>query len=265
MNMEKLHLNSRKHIIEEKDISEWLYIPIDMDSLIIKRKVTCQNNLTILDVTNHMWMAGILKVSGCGFKMKQNDSEIEFPHGSYGIFFPPYSIVETELISAVNFELEVILSQRPLGPSFSKQPVVFKTAYTTTPVTYIDICDFLEHSEAKVNVGRTTKLTASAARIKGAIDECYDDPITLSTLAQKLRITPKLLSRCFRESYCISPSCYRKHLRILSAGIKLLQHQSKIVDVAFDCGYNDLSRFNKQFRSVVGTQPKEFKGKRGTL
>jgi AraC-like DNA-binding protein len=34
------------------------------------------------------------------------------------------------------------------------------------------------------------------------------------------------------------------------------------VDISYDCGFNNLSHFNKQFRKLIGKTPSEFRSLR---
>lgn len=54
--------------------------------------------------------------------------------------------------------------------------------------------------------------------------------------------------------------------RITAASRQLVQHPNhSIAEVAFDCGYNNLSNFNRQFRLRMGMSPSEYRERWQTL
>ena len=52
----------------------------------------------------------------------------------------------------------------------------------------------------------------------------------------------------------MSPSAYLHHLRVAEATFRLAVGEP-IIEISMDVGYNDLSRFYKQFHKVTKTSP----------
>jgi AraC-like DNA-binding protein len=52
----------------------------------------------------------------------------------------------------------------------------------------------------------------------------------------------------------MNPSSYLRQLRVADAPLRLAQGE-EIINVSHDMGYNDLSRFYKQFRQTTETSP----------
>lgn len=55
-----------------------------------------------------------------------------------------------------------------------------------------------------------------------------------------------------------SPVAYRNQLRVYDASVKMLKGES-IAKAAHDVGFQDLSRFNKQFKVKMRAIPSQFK------
>jgi two-component system response regulator YesN len=69
-----------------------------------------------------------------------------------------------------------------------------------------------------------------------------------------LNISHEHLSRQFKKDYGLSPSAYLHKLRVAEATFRLTLGE-EIIDISQDVGYNDLSRFYKQFKKATHTSP----------
>ena len=64
----------------------------------------------------------------------------------------------------------------------------------------------------------------------------------------------------FREMAGMGAAEYLNRLRIQKACEEILSGSS-ISGAAFDCGFRNLSNFNRQFRMMVGCTPREYRGR----
>ena len=72
--------------------------------------------------------------------------------------------------------------------------------------------------------------------------------------ADRLKVSHEHLSRQFKKDYGLTPSAYLHKLRVAEATSRLSKGE-EIIDISLDVGYNDLSRFYKQFRKATRTSP----------
>ena len=56
-----------------------------------------------------------------------------------------------------------------------------------------------------------------------------------------------------------TPMEYLNSYRIEKAAAKLLSTDESVTDIAYSCGFNDLSYFIKVFRDFKGISPKQFR------
>lgn len=84
--------------------------------------------------------------------------------------------------------------------------------------------------------------------------------ITLEEVAGLLNMTPTSFSRYFTMKTSKSFSNFLIELRIKHA-CKLLaeQEQKNIAQICYECGFNTLSNFNRQFREHMKMTPKEYR------
>lgn len=94
------------------------------------------------------------------------------------------------------------------------------------------------------------------------MEENYSQRITLQNLADTIPCNSQYLCRFFKEIAGISPIQYLINLR-LSRACYLLEHTSKsILDIALECGFENVSYFIRKFKEIKGCTPKEYRGLR---
>lgn len=90
----------------------------------------------------------------------------------------------------------------------------------------------------------------------------YDTQIALSEIADAAEISPKYLCTFFKEMTGQTPFEYLNTYRIERAARKLISSDTPVTQVAFSCGFNDLSYFIKMFKKNKGVTPKNFRKSR---
>ncbi|MEG0692073.1 MAG: AraC family transcriptional regulator [Oscillospiraceae bacterium] len=67
------------------------------------------------------------------------------------------------------------------------------------------------------------------------------------------------LTREFKKYYGITPSDYINNLRLQEATSLLRRTDDKIIDIVYDCGYHNISYFNRIFKTKYGVSPREYR------
>ncbi len=91
------------------------------------------------------------------------------------------------------------------------------------------------------------------------IDSSYHLPLTLSDLADAAGLSPNYFCRFFKKITQQNPIDYLNSYRMEIACIKLSRTNDSITDIAFACGFNDLSYFIKMFRRYKGISPLKYR------
>lgn len=86
----------------------------------------------------------------------------------------------------------------------------------------------------------------------------YALPISLDDVANVANLTPGAFCRFFRQHTRKTFSQLLNEVRIEHACRHLRESQDNISQIAFRCGYTNLSNFNRQFKEVVGMPPGEY-------
>ena len=109
---------------------------------------------------------------------------------------------------------------------------------------------------------RPTRAHADAGRLERATayinaNLCRD--VRLNAAARAAHLSPGAFSRFFRRHTGQPFVEYVIGLRIGRACRSLLESDRTIAEVAFACGFGNLSNFNRQFRRLRGMTPREFR------
>ena len=91
------------------------------------------------------------------------------------------------------------------------------------------------------------------------IEQNYADKITLNSLAKKAGMSPKYFCSVFYKITRKTPIEYLNAYRIECACEKLITTETSVTDIAFGCGFNDLSYFTKTFKKYKNTTPLRYR------
>lgn len=73
--------------------------------------------------------------------------------------------------------------------------------------------------------------------------------------------TQEHVTRVFKRYYNITPTEYINSLRLTDAGNQLISSDKPIIQIAFDCGFNNISYFNRLFKNYYQISPKDFRNR----
>ena len=90
------------------------------------------------------------------------------------------------------------------------------------------------------------------------VDENYKNDCTLRALSASTSYNYVYLSRFFKESTKIAFIDYVNRYRIDEACYLLRNSNQSILQIAYDCGFDSLRTFNRNFKKTVGVTPSEY-------
>ncbi|MDR1004307.1 MAG: AraC family transcriptional regulator [Prevotellaceae bacterium] len=96
-------------------------------------------------------------------------------------------------------------------------------------------------------------------KVQKYIAEHYQEEIRLNTLADSVGMTPVSFSRFFHLRAGKTLSDYIIDIRIGYATRLLVDSTRTVAEICYDCGFNNLSNFNRIFKRKKGCSPKEFR------
>jgi len=96
-------------------------------------------------------------------------------------------------------------------------------------------------------------------RIHEFLMKNYQGDIDLKEIAEVAHMAPASVCRFFKNSTGLTIFEYLNKIKINYSCQLLLNTDSNILDISYDCGFNNLSHFNKQFKKFIGATPTEFR------
>ena len=96
-------------------------------------------------------------------------------------------------------------------------------------------------------------------KVKNYINDNYRDEIRLSVLASIAGLSPSAFSRFFKLHTGKKLSDYIIDIRLGFASRMLVDTNLSISEISYNCGFNNLSNFNRIFKRKKGCTPKVFR------
>ena len=109
---------------------------------------------------------------------------------------------------------------------------------------------------------RTDAEPSSLARVTRVVRMIDNDPVVqhdLSSLARIARLSPYHFLRVFEGLTGTTPHQYLLRIRLRRAAIRLRTESARIVDIALESGFGDVSNFNRAFRVEFGVSPRAYR------
>lgn len=105
---------------------------------------------------------------------------------------------------------------------------------------------------------------SQVVKIAVYIAQNYSTPIKASDIGEAVGLHPDYANFIFKKAFGYTLRDCIMEERISHAQRKLLTTDTSITEIAFECGFNSISRFNASFRKINQCTPREFRkaGKR---
>ena len=163
----------------------------------------------------------------------------------------PFSLFDNEITTAFD-RLYHSLESKDFGYELEVKSILFAMFFKLTK--YITIMD------------KPLSRSPSADSIKLAmeyIQENYSQQITIEELSAICNMSQGHFCRLFKQYTLKTPVQYINNIRLSKAMELLISGEKKVLDVAFDTGFNSLSYFIGVFKEGVGITPTKFRKEYG--
>ena len=108
----------------------------------------------------------------------------------------------------------------------------------------------------------SAELTYNSRRVEKALEHMnqnFHKTIKLDDVAKLVNMTPASFSRFFKQRTGISFIDSLLELRLGHSSRQLIDTTHSIAEIAYNCGFNNISNFNRLFKKKKGCTPKEFR------
>lgn len=119
------------------------------------------------------------------------------------------------------------------------------------PKKTLNTCDY-NCNHSNVNSLRIAKVTKHVKRNLAA-------PIKQTEVADLICMTPQSFSRFFKAATGRTFVSFVNALRVEEACKQLATTSKDIIDIAYECGYGNLSNFNRRFSQIQACTPSEYR------
>lgn len=100
---------------------------------------------------------------------------------------------------------------------------------------------------------------ARAQKVQEYILRHYGQDLTLTVLAAQVNIVPTTLCHVFKEVTGLRISDYIIQTRISQAARLLRETDQEVQTIAYECGFNTQTNFNRHFKRLMGCTPTAYR------
>ena len=105
----------------------------------------------------------------------------------------------------------------------------------------------------------SSRAAARVTRIVRAIEREPTARLTLRRMAAVAGLSPYHFLRTFEQVTGVTPHQYVRRTRLREAAMRLALTPARIIEIAFDSGFGDVSNFNRAFRAEFGVSPRLYR------
>lgn len=204
-------------------------------------------------ITCRAWLVEFYELQSGEVYFIHGDREVRPRSKRFGVFYSSFSITQL-CFSDIRGDVLGIASLDQLPPTISATPKLFEITSRHLPTNVAEVVELLQAPDRQQSIESNPRPSLLSIKGKRLIDENYLAYPSLARIAQRLNVTHEHFSRQFKRDFGMSPRNYLRQLRVADAPLKLAKGE-EIIEVSHDVGYNDLSRFYKQFRKTTETSP----------
>lgn len=220
---------------------------------IFEDELEAQSIFTANVITCAGWLLELVKLKTGEIYFQTGENKVRPSAKQFGIFYPPFTITRP-CFKNPKCLLKGIAGTGQLKEGVPNKPVVFETNFCALPKSIEQITEIFSSGSNFQSAEAYPKASLISLRAKQLIDENYNVYPSIARIAKRLKVSHEHLTRQFKRDFEMSPNAYLHQLRIADATFRLMQGE-KIINVSNEVGYNDLSRFYKQFRKSTANSP----------
>src|SRR6202030_4864836 len=108
-------------------------------------------------------------------------------------------------------------------------------------------------------VRREKHETTNMTRARQFIEAHQAEPLSLGRIAHVANVSRHYFCKMFKKATGINFVDYLSRVRVEKSKTLLLNPNSRISEVAFACGFQSMTNFNRAFKRVVRRSPTQFR------
>ena len=155
---------------------------------------------------------------------------------------------------------------RELSPTVARACAALQSAGGSTIEIWEEISLQLASQTACLTAGLSAdaggappSTVARVTRVLRSIERHSDTDLGLGALAREAGLSRYHFLRTFERLTGLTPHQYLLRCRLREAATRLAAEPAKILEIALDCGFGDVSNFNRAFRAEFGVSPRAYR------
>ena len=203
-------------------------------------------------ITCAAWLLEIYELNSGNAAFVVGTEKVRPSSNCFGVFYAPFSLTRP-CFENPQGRLIGIAARTDLPSELLSPPLIFDTPFSS-PGSATEAISLVRSGTKHLSIDPCPAASLLSRKAKRLIDENYLAYPSIARIAQRVGVSHAHLSRQFKSDFGMSPSEYLRRLRVADAPLRLARGE-EIINVSLDVGYNDLSRFYKQFRKTTNTSP----------
>jgi|GEM_PF-1239639 len=200
------------------------------------------------------WLLELLELESGEIYFFCGEKEVRPNKNYFGILYPPFTLMRA-CVTNMKGRLRGIAGTAASFPLKRETvPMIFETDFNEPLNNAGQVEEILNSSNNCQSFEMNPSASLLSVKAKRLIDENYRIYPSIARIASRLGVTHEHLTRQFKHDYSMSPNAYLHQVRVADATFRLSKGE-EIIAVSHDVGYNDLSRFYKQFRKATKHSP----------
>ena len=204
-------------------------------------------------ITCAAWLLELFVLTSGQIVFKVGEKKLRPGTNCFGVLYPPFAMCHL-LFEDPQGSLTGIAASESLPAEFVGSPIVFDAKLPVAPTSAKDAIAILRAASNRQSVDLNPNASLLSIKAKKLIDTNYLHYPAIARIAERLGVSHPHLTRQFKNDFGMSPNEYLRRLRVADAPLRLARGE-EIINVSQEVGYNDLSRFYKQFRKTTNTSP----------
>ena len=214
--------------------------------------------------------AGELSVNldGRDYTVKEGQAMLILPNSIHSYKTEKYSVSRLYIFSNryVHTFYGQIKNKVPLCPIFDlEDPSLLEKLndgsidkYLAKSIFYNLIYQFNKNTDYEE---KNTKRLDNYGRILSFISMHYQENITVKDVAREMGYDHRYVTSLIKKGLDTTFRALLNEYRIQNAQYLLATEAKSIAEIAYECGYDSLCSFNRNFKEIVGVTPKQFRQK----
>ncbi|HLT98223.1 MAG TPA: GlxA family transcriptional regulator [Burkholderiaceae bacterium] len=152
--------------------------------------------------------------------------------------------------STAAIDLALHLLNRHFGPDKANQALRHMMLFSIRPAR-------LPQAHFYIDLENVTDIRIHKA--VNYIEQRIDDLPQVAEVAAHVGISARQLERLFKQTLNTTPAALHRMLRLQYGKWRLTNTEDSVTNIALGCGFSDNSHFSREFKSLFGLTPREFR------